>query len=57
MWRIYQVIINLHLSDKGILDNSLPQASVPLINFMVKAPDAFKMANFEGQGSPLEMMF
>jgi hypothetical protein len=57
MWALYQHIINLYLQDKGVIDNLIGQASVPLINFMVKAPEVFKTANFQGQGSPLDMMF
>jgi hypothetical protein len=57
MWGLYKHIINLYLQDKGVIDSLIGQASVPLINFMVKAPEVFKSANFEGQGSPLNMMF
>lgn len=57
MWKFYQMIINLILNDTGILDGFLPQASVPLINFMSKNPDQFRTANFEGQGTCLDMIF
>ena len=57
MWGIYQHIINLYIRDQGVIDLLIGQASVPLINFMVKAPEVFKTANFEGQGTPLNMMF
>lgn len=39
MWNFYQIIVNLILNDRGILDEFLPQASVPLINFMSKNPE------------------
>jgi hypothetical protein len=30
---------------------------VPLINFMNKSPNEFRMATFEGHGSCMDMMF
>lgn len=57
MWNFYQIIVNLIVQDKGILDEWLPQAAVPLINFMNKSPEQFRTATFEGQGSCLDMMF
>jgi hypothetical protein len=57
MWQFYQIIINLIVNDRGILDEFLPQAAVPLINFMSKNPEQFRTATFEGQGTCLDMMF
>jgi hypothetical protein len=57
MWQIYGHIINSYLGDKGVLDGLVSAASVPLINFMVKDPVTFKTANFNGQGTPLDMIF
>lgn len=57
MWGMYAYIINLYIQDKVVLDTLISQASVPLINFMVKAPEQFKTASFEGMGNPLDMMF
>ena len=34
----------------------LGQASVPLINYMVKAPEIFKNQDFGGQGTPLTLL-
>lgn len=55
MWGLYGHLINLYVEDKGILDQSVAQASVPLINYMVKAPVEFKTANFNG-ATPLDMV-
>jgi len=49
MWNFYQIIVDLIVNDRGILDEFLPQASVPLINFMQKNPDQFRTASFNGQ--------
>jgi hypothetical protein len=57
MWGIYQHIINSYLRDEQVLEDIIGQASVPLINFMVKDPESFKHAKFQGQGTPLDMMF
>lgn len=38
MWGFYFHIIDLYLTDAGVIDSSIAQASVPLINYMVKAP-------------------
>jgi hypothetical protein len=47
----------LIVNDRGILDEFLPQAAVPLINYMSKNPEAFRNATFDGQGTCLDMMF
>jgi hypothetical protein len=39
-----------------VIDGAIAQASVPLINFMVKAPEVFKTTNFGEQGTPLDLM-
>ena len=39
-----------------MVEGLLSQASVPLINFMVKAPEIFKRQDFAGQGTPLQVM-
>lgn len=57
MWNFYQLIINLIVKDKGILDEFISLACVCLINFMSRSPDQFRSATFEGQGSCLEMLF
>jgi hypothetical protein len=57
MWGFFGHIVNSYLQDKGIIDEFITQSSVPLVNFMVKAPQEFKNANFEGHGSPLNMIF
>ena len=56
MWGFFAHIINCYVLDKGIIDEFITQSSVPLINYMVKAPVEFKNANFQGQGSPLDMI-
>ena len=45
MWGFYQHIVNLYLQDKGVLDSEAAAAAVPLINYMVKAPEDFKTLN------------
>ncbi len=57
MWSFYQVIMDLILNDKGILDDFLSQAAVPLINFISKSPEEFKSASFNGQMTCMDMMF
>lgn len=57
MWNFYQVIIDLIMHDKGILDEFLPQVSVPLINFISKSPDQFRTASFNGQQTCMDLMF
>ncbi len=57
MWNFYMVIMDAILNNKGILDEYLAQVAVPLINYMNKSPDEFRNANFEGQGSCMDMMF
>jgi len=39
MWTFYQIIVDLIVNDKEVLDEFLSQASVPLVNFMQKNPD------------------
>jgi hypothetical protein len=56
MWSFYYHIVNLYLKDQGVIDSCIAQASVPLINFMVKAPEVFKTTDFGGQGTPLNLM-
>jgi hypothetical protein len=48
MWGLYRHIVSSYISNGGILDDMIAQASVPLINFMVKAPAEFKTADFGG---------
>ena len=57
MWQFYMVIVDLVVGNKGVLDEFLPQAAVPLINFMNKSPNEFRAASFEGHGSCMDMMF
>ncbi len=57
MWNFYLVIIDLIVNNKGILDEFIHAASVPLINFMSKNPEQFRTATFEGHGSCMDMMF
>jgi hypothetical protein len=42
MWSFYDLIITTIMTDRGILDEFLPQVSVPLINYISKNPDQFK---------------
>lgn len=48
MWGLYAHIVNSYIGNSGVLDDMIAQASVPLINFMVKAPNEFKNADFGG---------
>ncbi len=57
LWRYYFLIIDLYVNDRGIIDDFIFQASVPLINYMQKNPDQFRNAVFEGMGSCMDMMF
>ena len=56
MWGVYFHIVNLYLNDQGVIEAMLGQASVPLINYMVKAPEIFKNQDFGGQGTPLTLL-
>ena len=55
MWRFFKHIIQIYLEGRGIIDDIVTQASVPLINFMVKAPDQFKQGLPDGS-NPLDMI-
>lgn len=57
MWNYYLVIVDVIVNNKGILDEFLHAASVPLINYMTKNPEQFRNATFEGHGSCMDMMF
>lgn len=57
MWNFYLVIIDLIVNNKGVLDEFIHAASVPLINFMSKDPEQFRNAKFDGHGSCMDMMF
>jgi len=57
MWNFYLVIIDVIVNNKGVLDDFMYAASVPLINFMAKNPEQFRNANFDGHGSCMDMMF
>lgn len=57
MWKLYFHMMGLYISDAGVLDEYLAQISVPIINYMTKAPNEFKHANFTGQGTPLDLLF
>lgn len=41
MWKFYVVIIDLVVNNKGILDEHIPAAAVPLMNFISKDPNQF----------------
>lgn len=56
MWKFYFTIIDLYVNDRGIIDDFMYQASVPLINYMQKDPEYFSNAVLEGR-SCMEMMF
>lgn len=53
LWGFFQHIITIYVEDRGIIDE-VAQASVPLINYMVKAPQTFKQA--VNGVSPLDMV-
>lgn len=57
MWKFYQTIIDLYVNDRGILDEYIQNASVPLINYMSKNPEEFRTASFDGLGSCMDLMF
>jgi hypothetical protein len=57
MWNFYLIIVDLIVNNKGILDEFIHAASVPLINFVSKNPEQFRTATFEGHGSCMDMMF
>ena len=44
MWGFFSHIVQAYLEDRGIIDD-VSQASVPLINFMEKAPAVFKASH------------
>lgn len=57
MWQHFGRIIETYLGDSGVLDDYIGAASVPLINFMVKAPQEFKMAPYFNGETPLALTF
>ena len=57
MWKFFLTIIDLYVNDKGLLDEFIFQASVPLINYMQKNPEQFRQAQFEGYGSCMDLLF
>lgn len=57
MWKFFFIITDLYNNDRGILDEFIFQACVPLINFMQKNPEHFLQAHFEGFGSAMDVMF
>ena len=57
MWKFYFTIVDLYVNDRGLIDEFIAQASVPLINYMQKNPDQFRNAVFDGFGSCMDMMF
>ena len=57
MWNFYLIIVDLIVNNKGILDEFIHAASVPLINFVSKNPEQFRTATFEGHGPCMDMMF
>jgi hypothetical protein len=57
MWKFFFTIVDLYVNDRGIIDEFMFQASVPLINYMQKNPEQFRNAVFEGLGSCMDMIF
>ncbi len=57
MWKYFFTIVDLYVNDRGLIDEFMFQASVPLINYMQKNPEQFRNAVFEGMGSCMDMMF
>lgn len=57
MWKFFFTIVDLYVNDRGLIDEFIYQASVPLINYMQKDPEQFRNAQFEGFGSCMDMMF
>ena len=57
MWKFFFIITDLYNNDRGIIDEFIHEACVPLINFMQKNPEQFLQAHFEGFGSALDVMF
>ena len=57
MWKFFFIITDLYNNDRGILDDFIHQACVPLINYMQKNPQQFLQAHFEGFGSAMDVMF
>lgn len=57
MWKFYFQIITGYLKNDGVFDDLISQASVPLINFMDKAPDVFRDQPMMNGLTPLAYMF
>ncbi len=57
MWKFFFTIVDLYVNDRGLIEEFIFQASVPLINYMQKNPDQFRNAVFDGFGSCMDMMF
>jgi hypothetical protein len=57
MWKFFLTIVDLYVNDRGIIDEFMFQASVPLINYISKDPVQFRNANIEGYGTCMDMMF
>ena len=58
MWGFFNHIIQLYVQGAGVIDDMVSQASVPLINFMVKSPESFFQANqMLNNQVPIDLMF
>jgi hypothetical protein len=56
MWNFYMLLVDAIINDKGVLDECLHVACVPLANYINKSPDQFRDLNINGYGTCLEIM-
>jgi hypothetical protein len=57
MWKFYFIIIELYVNDRGLIDEYIVHAMVPLMNYIQKTPQDFRHGVFDGFGSCMDMMF
>lgn len=56
MWSYLPIMMDSFISNKGILDEYIPQTAVPVLNYISKNPQQFMQANFFG-ASAIDLVF
>mmetsp|Transcript_10551 Transcript_10551/g.7883 ORF Transcript_10551/g.7883 Transcript_10551/m.7883 type:complete len:192 (+) Transcript_10551:1740-2315(+) len=56
MWNFFQLIVDLVVNDKGVLDEFLSQTAIPLCNFVLKAGDDLATFSPNNQQTALELL-
>jgi hypothetical protein len=57
MWNFYLLFMDASINKREFMEGYLENLSVPLINFMNKAPDQFRQLTFNGNQSCIDLMF